>query len=155
GAAVSALARLRERARTPLPRARLGEGLADSPRGGPSPFIPCGPLIHALSRQAGEGDPVSPSSRLRYLYACERATDFTISPRRPPAAYSPTPTRGSASAAVRAGRRGRPQRIRYRVRDHTAGGDDAAFARALGAERVDWRGMIFQHDGADLRKIAS
>ena len=47
----------------------------------------------------------------------------------------------------------RGERIRHRIGDHAADGDDAALARALGAERIDRRGVLFQHDGADVGKV--
>src|SRR4051812_27728704 len=50
-AAICALARLRERARTPLPHARMGEGLAEPTATEALTLHPARPLIHALSRK--------------------------------------------------------------------------------------------------------
>ena len=46
------------------------------------------------------------------------------------------------------------QRIRDRIGHDPASGNDAALARALGAERIDRRRVLLQHDRADVRKIA-
>src|SRR5262249_18630076 len=48
----------------------------------------------------------------------------------------------------------RTQRVRHSVGHHSAGGDDAALAGAFGAQRIDRRGVMFLHDGADIWKIA-
>src|SRR6476620_3160846 len=46
------------------------------------------------------------------------------------------------------------ERIGDGIGHDTAGRDDAALAGALGAERVDRGGGVFQHDGADVREVA-
>ncbi len=47
----------------------------------------------------------------------------------------------------------RTQRIGNRVRHQAADRDDAAFAGALGAERIDRGGMRFHDEAANFRKI--
>src|SRR5215468_1396448 len=40
-----------------------------------------------------------------------------------------------------------------RVRERAGDRDDAAFARALGAERIRWRGVLLKRDRGNLRII--
>src|SRR5260221_11859864 len=48
----------------------------------------------------------------------------------------------------------RAERIRDRIRHDAAGRDDAALARALGAERIDWGWEHVGHDRTQIGKIA-
>src|SRR5262249_59440471 len=45
------------------------------------------------------------------------------------------------------------QRVRHGIGHHAAGGDDAALAGALCAQRIDRRGVIFQDNSADVGEV--
>ena len=58
-------------------------------------------------------------------------------------------TRDGDSGNSRGSTPSEDERVGDRVRDHAADRNDAALARALGAERIVRRGLVLQRDGAD------